>query len=302
VSLILVFFLVVLSFAFVFDNMTRTPVDLKVNYLETGNISFVEYSAVPVLAENLRFDHDLISYYIASDCDAERRDDMVEAFNIFSDAVKIVSFYEVDKNADILVGCSNDFVDLGGDYFAAGEGGPSRIVNTGLFRVIEEGRIWLYDSDEDCDYPVVALHELCHVFGFDHSEDPGNIMYNVSDCWQRLSGDMVDLIVDLYSVEALAELSFGNVSASYGGRFLDFEVLVLNDGLVGASDFRMVILDGEEVLDEFDFGDVGVGSGRVLRVENLEVGRGVEGFDFVLDYYDDVRELDEGNNRIEVFV
>jgi len=35
-----------------------------------------------------------------------------------------------------------------------------------------------------------------------------------------------------------------------------------------------------------------------LKVENMDVGRGVESVEFVVDADDEVRELDEGNNRI----
>lgn len=308
ISVFVVFFLVIFSFAFVVNDMKRVPVDLKVNYLEPETLEFIEYGKVPVFSEKLRFNHNLISYQISGDCDAARRGDMIEAFNIFSDNVKVISFYENVNDADILVGCSDEFIDLsprddsgeGGDnLFAAGEGGPSRILNTSGFKVIEEGKIWLY-NEKDCDYPIVALHELCHVFGFDHSEDPMNIMYNISNCDQRMSDDMVKLIEELYSIEPLADARIDNFSVEYNGRYLSFNISVLNEGLIDINNINLTVLEDGNIVDEIEMGKIEVGYGRILRVGNVRVSRVVEKFEFVLDFPDEVRELDEGNNAVEV--
>lgn len=296
-SVMLIILMFAFSFAFVLENLDIEPVELKKNYLEPETLEFVDYGAVPVFSENLRFNHNLISYSIGASCDEERRSDMVAAFNIFSDEVKVVSFYETDLDGDIKVLCSNEYVGLGKELFAAGEGGPSRIVNTSGFRVIEEGKVTLYNS-EDCGYPIVALHELLHVFGFDHSRDPNNIMFNVSACDQRMSEDMISLMVDLYSVEALADLKIGSVDAVIHGRYLDFNVSVLNEGLVGVKKTDLaVFVDGREV-DVFDLGEIEIGYGRTLKIENMRIGIGAEEVRFVVDEDDLVRELSEENNEV----
>jgi len=301
VNTILVFMVIVFSVAFVFENLPQKPVELRTNYVEPEREAMVDYGAVPVFAENLRFNHNLISYSISKDCDSERRGDMIEAFNIFADKVKIVSFYEVVSGADILVGCSDDFVKLDENLFAAGEGGPSRIINTSLFRTIEEGKVLLYNR-EKCNYPIVALHELGHVFGFDHTEDPTNIMYGFADCKQRMSQDMVDLIVELYSIEALADARIDWLDAVLKGNYLDFNISVLNEGMFSIDAIDLTILaDGEEV-QVVDLGDIGIGYGRTLRVENMRVPGRVDKLEFILDAGGSVRELDEENNVAEVFI
>ena len=75
------------------------------------------------------------------------------------------------------------------DLFIAGEGGPTSITNTSLYNVILKGKILLYKKSE-CEEPIVELHELLHVFGFDHSQDPNNIMFNLSSCNQEISQDI----------------------------------------------------------------------------------------------------------------
>ena len=304
-SALIVFLLVIFSLSFAFENMARTPVELKVNYLNPESLEFVDYGDVPVFLENLRFSHNLISYEIDNGCDNDRKSDMIAAFNIFSEEVKIVSFYEFSKDAldaedaDIKIECSDDFVGLGKNLFAAGEGGPSRIINTSGFKVIEEGTILLYDS-VDCDYPIVALHELGHVFGFDHSDDPKNIMYNTSGCGQRMSEDMVELMVELYSIEALGDAKIKSVDGIIKGRYLDFNISVLNEGLVEIDDIDLTIFANGEEIDVMELGEIEIGYGRTLRVENLRLPGSTEKIEFVLDAEDLVRELNEGNNVVEM--
>ncbi len=301
-SVIVMFMLLVLSFSFVLQNLPREPVELKTNYLEPERVSNVDYGAVPIFAEDMRFNHNLISYTIDEGCDKIRRDNMLAAFNIFSSEIGIVSFFEGRAmDADIKVGCSNEFVELSEELFAAGEGGPSKIINTSGFKVVEEGKITLYNG-EDCRYPIVALHELCHVFGFDHSPDPENIMYNISSCDQRMSDDMTELMVKLYSVEALADARIEKVEGVVHGGYLDFNISILNEGLVGISNIDLTILaDGEEV-DSVDLGEIDIGYGRTLKVENMRIDSGVSKVKFVMDGENKVRELNEENNVVEMSV
>lgn len=296
---ILIFLILIFSVASVFENFNVKPVDLKVNYLEPESSEVVDYGAVPVFDKNMRFNHNLISYTIADDCSRNKREEMVAAFNIFSNEVKIISFYEGDEDSDIKVVCSSDFVGLGENYFAAGEGGPSIIINTSRFKVIEEGKITLY-RDIDCDYPIVALHELCHVFGFAHTLDPKNIMFNVSNCGQRMSEDMGELMRKLYSIEALPDVRVESVDGVIHGRYLDFNISVLNEGLLGVEGVNLTIFADGDFVDVVDLGKIEVGYGRVLRIENMRVGSGVDVLRFVLDADNNIRELDKTNNVVEM--
>lgn len=293
-TIFLIILLIMFSFIFVFRVYYIEPVQLEVNYLE-AKMASIDYGDVPVFAEDMRFNHNLISYSIEDGCDSLRRKEMVAAFNIFSDNVKSISFFEVKKGADIKVGCSNEFIELGNDLFAAGEGGPSRIINTSGFKVVEEGRVILYNGMY-CNYPIVALHELCHVFGFDHSPDPENIMYNTSSCNQRMSKDMIDLMKKLYSIEPLGDAKIGDVNGVLYGTYLNFNISILNEGLVDINDIDLAILVDGDVENIVDLGDIDVGYGRTLRVENMKIGRGVEEIEFIVDYNDSARELDEENN------
>ena len=302
IAVILVLIMIFFSLIFVYQNVPREPVALKMGNVVPETIELIGYGAVPVFSEKLRFNHNIISYFIEGECDGVRREAMVEAFALFANKMRIVSFYEVSADADINVGCSDNYISLGENLFAAGEGGPSIIINTSNFKTIEEGKISLYD-DPRCDYPVVELHELGHVFGFDHSSDPNNIMYNTSNCNQRISKDMVKLINDLYSIEALADASLNNIKAVKRGKYMDFNITVLNDGMLEIDDIALtIVVDGEDV-EVMELGEIGIGYGRTLRAENVKLpSMNVDKIKFVVDKDNVVRELNEENNVVEMVV
>ena len=297
---LLVAFLAMTSFAFLYVGSRGEPVTLKSDNVVREPVEIIDYGATPVFAENMRFNHNIISYFIEADCSFIRRRSMIEAFNLFDEKMGLISFYEVGGDADINVGCSDDYIKLGEDLFAAGEGGPSRIINTSVFKTIEAGKILLYENSR-CKNPVVELHELCHVFGFDHSNDPMNIMYNISDCEQEISEDMIELMDALYSIEALPDASISNLSAVKKGRYLSFNVSILNEGLVGIDEIVLsIVVDGDEI-QSMNLGEIGIGYGRTLRAENVRLpSSGVEKIDFVVDRAGLVREFNEGNNQVSV--
>ena len=302
VTVMVVVLLILFSVAFVYQNVPGEAVEFERGNVVPEPVALIDYGAVPVFSENLRFNHNDISYFIDGGCNSVRRSAMVEAFGLFAERMGIVSFYEVSGDADIDVGCSDDYIEVGEQLFAAGEGGPSRIINTSVFKTIEKGKIVLYDEPR-CETPNVEIHELGHVFGFDHSPNPQNIMYNISRCDQKISDDMVDLIFELYSIEALADASIREVKAVTRGRYLDFNITVLNEGLIGIDDINLTIfVDGEEV-QVMELGEIGIGYGRTLKATNVRLpSSGIEKIDFVVDSEGSVEELNEGNNVVVMTV
>ena len=301
-----IFIISILTFflSFIYLNLPQEPVEMTLDNVSYEEPIIISYNNTPVFIENLRFNHNNISYFIEDECAGVREDSMIEAFDIFENEMHLISFYWIENRteADINVGCSDNYIELSESLFVAGEGGPSRIINTSIFKLIEKGKISLY-KDPRCDYPVIGLHELLHVFGFDHSDNPESIMYNVSKCSQRITQDMIDLIDRLYSIEPLADALIDNLTAIKKGRYLDFNITVLNEGLIGIDFINLTIFaDGKE-FQTIDLGELDVGYGRTLRATNSKLpSRNVDKIEFVLDSDNNIRELNEENNFMQMSI
>jgi hypothetical protein len=214
---------------------------------------------------NMRFPSSTISYRIEN-CPLQRKNDMQWAFEIMAEETPL-NFHPVASNEDITVTCSEaDRTE--GKYFIAGEGGPTNITVAGEFNVIEKGKILLM-KDSDCEKPNIALHELLHVLGFDHSTNPNNIMYEISKCNQVIGEDIIDFINKIYSIEPRPDLLFEDAFATMHGKYLDINFSVRNNGLEDSGESVVkIIADGKEV-EEVKIPQVNIGYGRKVSIMNI---------------------------------
>lgn len=261
------------------------------------NTSFPSYTDESLqFYENMRFPTSNISYRIDG-CTLKKSGDMIDAFNFVEDRTDL-SFYPVINGEEIFVTCSSE-TKQSGDFFIAGEGGPTNITATDRFNVIHQGKIELI-RESKCPNPNVGVHELLHVLGFGHSSNPDSIMYEVSKCSQVVTDDIINSINVLYSTESLPDLAFNNVSANITGRFLDTKFSVINHGLSDVGTFNVSIYADNKLIDIFDIDGLEIGFGRTITLKNVRVPRSTALLMYSIDY--SLPELDKKNNKIELAV
>lgn len=223
---------------------------------------------------NMRFNHNLITFRIEESCAENKKLRMRQAFNFLENETKYIEFREVLDNEDISVTCDETKTRKTPDahHFVAGEGGAESIVNTSLFYVIEKGAVLLYYKEEkSCINFNIELHELLHVFGFQHSENEDSIMYPTVRCNQVLSEDIINEINQIYSIQPEQDIYISNVSASKHGAYLDFSIQVRNQGLTGASNIILVLSSEEKEISTYELEDIDYGEGKTLSVQNQKV-------------------------------
>lgn len=256
---------------------------------------------------NMRFPSKSLEYNIDPSCNEEKITRIGQALKKVEDETNSIKFYPSDKNgAKIFFSCSESEEIIPGEYYIAGEGGPTSIINTSLFYIIDEGKVLLFYKKSDCDNYNVELHELLHVFGFKHSDNKKSIMYNTTLCDQVLTNDIVTELKRLYSIPPLPDLYMENISATKKGSYLDFDATVKNQGLKAA---KKVVLElysieysTDKKIEDYNFEAIDYGEGRILIARDITIPRKTTQIKFVVINKDNGEELDKSNNVVYLYL
>ncbi|MEM3405821.1 MAG: matrixin family metalloprotease [Candidatus Pacearchaeota archaeon] len=299
-----IFLLIIISSGYFFLklNFFTEPKKLEVNKTQINyNNQISSYENELQICQNTKFNHNNITYSIDSNCKENKIKRIEEAFKIIEKEVGEIKFIRVNSDADIDVICQNIKIPTETKgYFIAGEGGPTSLINTSLFCIIEKGKVLLYKEKDYCDYPNVELHEILHVFGFGHSDNERSIMFNTSFCNQILTKDIIDEMKRLYSIKNLPELYFEDVEIKKHGLYIDFNLKIKNSGLIEAKNVSLLIKEypSYKKIDSFELSDIEYGAGKSINVENLRIPLKTK--KLIFEIFSIQEEIDKENNFLEV--
>ncbi len=245
--------------------------------------------------DNMRYPEKKISYNIGG-CPLQKEYDMKQAFEIISN-LTVMEFYPVETGGEILVACE-DTNRVENGLFVAGEGGPVNITKTSNFNVILNGEILLI-RDSKCERPNVEIHELFHALGFDHSQNPQSVMYNLTKCSQEIGSDLIERVDYLYSFPEYPDLAVENASALMHGKYLDANVTIRNEGLKDSEKGKLIVYADDVNVKEYEISEIKIGYGTEIFLGNLWVPQtGVNELRFFLEYPHP--ELEKNNNEIKL--
>lgn len=254
-----------------------------------------EYPGGMLFYSSMRFKSKEISYSIDSSCPEKRSGDARRGFEILSEE-SVLSFSEMDAGGQILVSCSENISYVDDEHFIAGEGGPNSVINMTNRILIQNGTVLLYE-DNECSKPIVAIHEILHVIGFQHSSNEKSIMYNFFDCNQKITSNIIDKIKEMYKEPTLPDLAFKNVSAVKHGRYLDMDFLVTNQGLEKSDATNVSVkYSGDKIATSYDIDELEVGEGRIISFKNVVIGYSTKEIELIVDNLNEISEIDEENN------
>ena len=282
------------NFDFDYNFKTEIPTDISAK------------STITQFVPNMRFNHNELTYSFTPTCTLNDKQDMKEAFSIIQTRTEILSFQEISNknNSDIEITCSEDEFKSSKNIFIAGEGGPTEYYNSTIYPIILKGTIKLYKPQyetEKCNEPLVELHELLHVFGFEHYNKTDSIMYPYLSCNQKLNQEYVEYLKQLYSIKPKAELQFEKITATKSGRYLDFNISVSNLGILDATNVQLIISSNNEKIKTFELGDIDLAITKTLTSQNIKLPlRNTENIQFKITT--PTEEYNQENNIIDLEV
>ncbi len=256
---------------------------------------------------NMRFSKNNISFFIEEDCSKEKSSRVREAFKILEEETKVIFFYEIkNDSADILVFCSQKEAEKKeGEkkIFILGEGGPRKFLNLTPYPLIIQGEVSLFLKKEEvnCEMPLVELHEILHVFGYDHINDKKSILYPYLNCEQKLTQEVIDDLINLYSQKAKAEISIVNISATKKGNYLNFFIEITNTGLVRAENVSFEIYSEKERINNYSLEYLEPGYSRKFYVENFFL-KSPKVKKLLFKVFSEKEEYSINNNEVELFL
>jgi len=244
---------------------------------------------------NMRFSSSNISYKFYN-CENPKIEDMIKSFNIIQN-LSVLTFYPVDDDEEISIFCEQRKENFN-KFSIAGEGGPTNITISGNFKIIKKGEIHLIKKS-DCNTPNVAIHELLHVLGFNHSINKLDIMYNVTDCNQKINPSLISYLNNLYSIPSLPDLEIDNPSFIIHGRFLDLNLSIYNYGLVSSKESSLLVYENDKKIDNFSVEELCVGCGRIISLGNIGIPQN-NIKNISIEIKTNEEELTKENNKINI--
>lgn len=308
IVLIILLIALLITAYYLYLNIPRSPekLDVVLEPVIFENLT----SEIIQFYPNMKFNHNNISYHIDDNCDGGKREKILSAFDELKANIPIIDFYPTVSNPDIEIICARGSIATleteKEKHFIAGEGGAKEIIQTGRFNVITEGIILLYENSEikvvDCEYPNVELHELMHVFGFDHTNNKISLMYPlIESCDQVLDSSITNYLSLLYSQPNLPDLYFEDLKVTKKGRYIDFNLTIKNSGSVDSGPVTLSIIDNGNVIHESDLGFFKLGSGISIFTQNLRLEHlNPDQIVFIIDKNNKIKEIDKNNNIVNI--
>jgi len=297
--IIFLMFLVVLFLTTIYILYLNWPGELQEFTFISEQDKDINYTTSQQFYENMRFPDKFITYNFNPACSGEKIVNAEEAFLVLEDKT-ILEFEKTGDNPQIIILCSDESPESSGEgYFVAGEGGPTEVINTSLYGAILSGKLSLY-REEECESPNIAIHEILHVLGFEHNNNPESILYPELNCDQEIDDYIISDLNNLYSFVGNSDLKIKSVDASKEGRYLNFDIEIINRGLVEIADSNLRVYSEGEFVKEFSLENIGIGVKKTLHVENLKISRFDERISFILDEENLVSEIFEDNNQVEL--
>ncbi|MBI2005561.1 MAG: matrixin family metalloprotease [Candidatus Aenigmarchaeota archaeon] len=291
---------------------------IELNSPAIPKINETKFTLPPEPSQNitLRWNHFPLTVYIDDGFVKEKSyyvDDFRKALEIWEDSTNnLVSFSAVSSGGDIAVEWSPALKEKASDTLGNTD---LKFVNISGLGLIQNAKIELLtrsDSKQlsETDMTNLALHEIGHALGLNHSNDENDIMYPIlvvpSKEIKQISAAEIQKLQDAYKLPARPDLRIMEVNVTkatikkFGITFhlINMSMIIENAGLTDAvSPVLRIDTENEKVKQDM-LPTISVGNRLSVIFGNLRTDNNFDTIKLTLDPDNLVEELNEGNNVI----
>ncbi|MBI1978942.1 MAG: matrixin family metalloprotease [Candidatus Aenigmarchaeota archaeon] len=169
-------------------------------------------------------------------------------------------------------------------------------IDTGLFSLVRSAEMLYTPTSSECENKITIVHEIGHVLGFAHTTDVKSVMFPSVDCSAKITDEMKQTLRNLYSIEALPDLYFGDVNAEQHDKYIIINFTVWNRGLITSENVSIEIkLDDETKMHTLPAMSSGAGW---MIPDAIYTERNVDLITLTIDSSQAKSDFDRDNNAI----